>query len=62
MQKRRIRGLCFNCNEKLTLGHRCKGPQLLLLEGSQEDEDGANDDPKNSLHARIRSIKFVEAK
>ena len=43
---------------------RCKKtyePQLLLFEGSQEDE-GANDDLKNSLHALIRSIKFIEAK
>ena len=62
MQKRRIQGLCFNCDKKFTSGHRCKGPQLLLLEGSQEDEDGANDDPKNSLHALTRSIKFAEAK
>ena len=34
MQKRRIQGLCFNCDEKFTPGHRCKGPQLLLSEGS----------------------------
>ncbi|RVW32935.1 hypothetical protein CK203_112638 [Vitis vinifera] len=31
MQKRRAQGLCFNCDEKFTSGHRCKGPQLLLL-------------------------------
>uniref|UniRef100_A0A6N2LI86 Alcohol dehydrogenase-like N-terminal domain-containing protein n=1 Tax=Salix viminalis TaxID=40686 RepID=A0A6N2LI86_SALVM len=32
MQKKRAQGLCFNCEEKFTPGHRCKGPQLLLLE------------------------------
>lgn len=32
MQKRRTQGLCFNCNEKFTPGHKCQGPQLLLLE------------------------------
>ena len=31
MQKRRIQGLCFNCDEKFTPGHGCKGPLLLLL-------------------------------
>ncbi|KAJ0020848.1 hypothetical protein Pint_31497 [Pistacia integerrima] len=36
MQKRRAQGLCFNCDEKFTLGHRCKGAQLLLLEGNNE--------------------------
>jgi hypothetical protein len=32
MQKRRAQGLCFNCNDKFTPGHKCQGPQLLLLE------------------------------
>jgi hypothetical protein len=30
MQKRRAQGLCFNCNDKFTPGHKCQG--LLLLE------------------------------
>ena len=33
MQQRRAQRLCFNCNDKFTVGHRCQGPQLLLLEG-----------------------------
>ncbi|XP_040996109.1 uncharacterized protein LOC121242288 [Juglans microcarpa x Juglans regia] len=33
MQKRRVQGLCFNCNERFTTGHKCQKPQLLLLEG-----------------------------
>lgn len=33
MQRRRVQGLCFNCNERFTVGHRCQKPQLLLLEG-----------------------------
>jgi hypothetical protein len=60
MQKRRTHGLCFNCEEKFTPGHRCNGPQLLLLEGYCEYPDG--DDikssmefqPKISLHAFSR--------
>ncbi|RVW93094.1 Retrovirus-related Pol polyprotein from transposon 17.6 [Vitis vinifera] len=34
MQKRRAQGLCFNCDDKFTVGHKCRGPQLLLLEGN----------------------------
>lgn len=33
MQKRRVQGLCFNCNERFTTRHKCQKPQLLLLEG-----------------------------
>ncbi|KAJ0020279.1 hypothetical protein Pint_30953 [Pistacia integerrima] len=33
MQRKRAQGLCFNCNERFTAGHRCQKPQLLLLEG-----------------------------
>ena len=41
MQKRRAHGLYFNCDEKFTPSHKCKGPQLLLLErsGDCSDED-----------------------
>ena len=33
IQRKRAQGLCFNCNERFTAGHRCQKPQLLLLEG-----------------------------
>ena len=60
MKRRRAQGLCFNCDEKLSSGHRCKGPQLLLLEGNfdveaEEDNSKINpnlpSDPEISLHA-----------
>ena len=38
MQKRRTQGLCFNCDEKFTPGHKYKCPQLLVLDSKQEDE------------------------
>lgn len=59
MQRRRIQGLCFNCDDKFSSGHRCKGSQLLLLEGnidgeSEGENNEANTDllfyPKISLH------------
>jgi hypothetical protein len=56
MQKRRSQGLCFNCDEKFTPGHKCQRPRLLLLEGDEEthlqdDEDFEDDEPQISLHA-----------
>ena len=38
MQKRRTQGLWFNCDEKFTPGHKCKCPQLVVLDDGQEDE------------------------
>lgn len=32
MQERRKNALCFNCNEKFTLGHRCQGPLAFFIE------------------------------
>ena len=39
MQRRRAQGLCFNCNEKFAPWHKCKEPQLLLLEGNYDKEE-----------------------
>ena len=59
MQRRHAQGLCFNCDEKFAPWHKCKGPQLLLLEGNydekENDEAGAHThlqgEPEISLHA-----------
>ncbi|KAF2283258.1 hypothetical protein GH714_043610 [Hevea brasiliensis] len=59
MQKRQAQGLCFNCDEKFTTGHCCKGPQLLILDGEAEDagideqDDSKVFQPKISLHALL---------
>ena len=37
MQRRRAHGLCFNCKEQFTLGHRCRQPQVLLLKVNEEE-------------------------
>ncbi|XP_052291764.1 uncharacterized protein LOC127900631 [Citrus sinensis] len=37
--ERRAKGLCFNCDEQFKLGHRCKAPQLLLLDADIDDKD-----------------------
>lgn len=36
MEARRAKGLCFNCDDKFSRGHRCKAKQFLLLL-SEED-------------------------
>ncbi|GMJ09877.1 hypothetical protein HRI_004656900 [Hibiscus trionum] len=37
VQLRREKGLCFYCDEKFTPGHKCKSPQLFLLDDECED-------------------------
>ncbi|KAL9435272.1 hypothetical protein AB3S75_021528 [Citrus x aurantiifolia] len=39
MQRRHAQRLCFNCPEKFSVGHKCMGPQILLLEGSTDARD-----------------------
>lgn len=57
LQKRREKGLCFNCDEKFTLGHRCKVKQAFLIEPveSSEEEDLVEyefqETPEISVHA-----------
>lgn len=51
MQKRRAQGLCFHCDEKLTPGHRCQGPQLLILDGNLEETEDEEPQLEISLHA-----------
>lgn len=34
MRKKKAQSLCFNCDDKFIVGHKCKRPQLLLLERS----------------------------
>ncbi|GAV57557.1 RVP_2 domain-containing protein [Cephalotus follicularis] len=55
MQAKREKGLCFNCDEKFSAGHRCKGRMsLLLLEGELDDSVVAevlDSAPTISLHA-----------
>ena len=48
MQRRHAQGLCFNCDEKFAPRHKCKGPQLLLLEGNYDEEE--NDEAGAHTH------------
>lgn len=56
MQQRRRKGLCFNCDEKFTLGHKCKKQQLFqfLIEPEQEFREEYKERLKNKW--RIVSV------
>jgi Reverse transcriptase (RNA-dependent DNA polymerase)/Retroviral aspartyl protease len=43
MQVRRQQGLCFNCDEKFTPDHRCKGRSTLLYLEDVEEDSGDSD-------------------
>lgn len=38
MKERREKGLCYNCDEKYTRGHRCKVQRIYLLDASKDEE------------------------
>lgn len=44
MQWRRALGLCFNCNERFTTGHKCQGSQILMIETKPASEENINNE------------------
>ncbi|ESQ30824.1 hypothetical protein EUTSA_v10012141mg [Eutrema salsugineum] len=44
LKKKRSLGLCFSCDERYTPGHKCKQPQLFIMEGEQDDDMDIEDD------------------
>ena len=44
-RERREKGLCFYCDEKYILGHRCQRPQLYMIEDIQLNEPQPQDHP-----------------
>jgi hypothetical protein len=55
LKYRRDRGLCFNCDDKFSPGHRCK--KLFLIEGIYED-DAENPDEKKEPNEEIEIPKI----
>ena len=39
MEERKKKGLCYNCDDKWVLGHKCKNATLFLLEGVEMTQD-----------------------
>lgn len=44
MKERRDKGLCYYCDDKWLLGHKCKSPKLYLLSGLKLPQDEGPDD------------------
>ncbi|XP_038715137.1 uncharacterized protein LOC120008853 [Tripterygium wilfordii] len=57
MEKRREKGLCFNCNDRFTPGHKCKVSQAFVIEpvDTEEEEeqevDVSGEGPVNSFNS-----------
>ena len=49
IQRKRALGLCFKCNERFTTGHKCQGPQLLLLEVGAADNENTNNEQTEEI-------------
>jgi len=60
MQRRRLQGLCFNCNERFTARHKCQGAKLLMLEGHDEDDEAVCDKFHDKNHVAEHLEEFVE--
>lgn len=57
MVESRSKGLCYNCNEQFSLGHRCKKLFWLEVISPEDDNEFEGDvgpiEPKISIHALI---------
>lgn len=57
MKRKRSLGLCFSYDDKFAPGHKCKQPQLFIVESAQdgdnsdEDQNEEEQQPEISLHA-----------
>lgn len=52
LQEKKDKGLCFQCDEKFTLGHCCKKKELrIMLVSSEDDSEFEEGDKIQSLEA-----------
>ncbi|PKI64050.1 hypothetical protein CRG98_015582 [Punica granatum] len=58
MQRHREHNLCFNCDEKFILGHRCSRIKAMLIEVVEEDEGKAIEEPltEETEHISIHTL------
>ena len=40
MEEKRLKNLCFWCDERFTPGHRCKNRQLYMITVHDDEEEG----------------------
>lgn len=53
LQKRREKGLCFNCDEKFVPGHKCKVKQTFLIEPVESDDEQELENPTEAEFTEI---------
>ncbi|XP_077232454.1 uncharacterized protein LOC143869781 [Tasmannia lanceolata] len=66
MDERKSKGLCYNCDERYSMGHRCKWQQIFLLEGvddeppetSEEIEEPPEEELQISVYALAGSTSY----
>ncbi|GKC38897.1 putative mitochondrial protein [Tanacetum coccineum] len=56
---KRSKGLCFKCDEKFTIGHRCpsKTLQVLLVMDEEDKDDEENVENKEGSHIHLDSVE-----
>lgn len=59
MKVRRDKGLCYNCDEKYSPGHRCRTQKLYLLDGTQVEEE-TSDQAAEQLEKKIENPQGLQ--
>lgn len=59
MKVRRDKGLCYNCSEKYSPGHRCRTQKLYLLDGTQVEEE-TSDQAAEQLEEKIENPQGLQ--
>lgn len=50
LNKKKGLGLCFSCDEKFIPRHKCKQPQLSIMEGENDEEEEEMGEEKDEDH------------
>jgi len=63
LDERRAYGLCFWCDEKFALGHRCKTKRLYSIRIIDDEEDTEEEDNKNEdyVHEILTPLISLDA-
>lgn len=53
LKQKRSLGLCFSCDEQYSPGHKCKQPQLFIMEGENDDDSDTYDHNEEASTSKI---------
>lgn len=59
MKERRDKGLCYNCDDKYSPGHRCKTQRLYLLDGAPVENDETEEETGDSQLVRTEDFPEI---